>query len=263
MKQQIFKVLLVDDSLEELRVLVDILKRSNYQLIMCRNGRDALSRATLLNPDIILLDVRMPYMDGFAVIRLLKADPITSHIPVVFLSAANELQDRIEGLRLGAVDYIVKPASEEEVLLRVGIHLRDMPTSVAELKSEGVERNLTPEEVLIGAVCKILEMNYSEDMSIDELARLVGCPRHRLSYIFKSKFGCTVFSWWREQKMQRAQFLLLNSEVSIQNIADELGFRSPANFSTSFKDRFGVSPTEFRSVSTESNFGQLRDGATS
>lgn len=242
-------VMIVDDSLEELRILVDILKRSGYKLIICRNGRDAINRASLLCPDLILLDVRMPYMDGLAVIRLLKSDSTTSTIPVIFLSAANEIQDKLSGLRLGAVDYIVKPASEEEVLLRVGIHIgsksgaNDTNTNNSDC-SIGSTVNL--EDSVIKAVERIMNENMFGELSIDDISRKVGFPRHKLSLIFKSRFGTTVFAWWREKNMQKARNLLINSDVSVQSISDELGFNSAANFSTAFKDRFGMSPTSCR-----------------
>src|SRR5690606_39998781 len=76
-----------------------------------------------MTPDLILLDVQMPKKDGFAVARLLKADAITAHIPLLFLSASADIQDRLTGLRAGAVDYILKPFQALEVVERVRIHL--------------------------------------------------------------------------------------------------------------------------------------------
>lgn len=259
-------VMIVDDSLEELRILVDILKRSGYKLIICRNGRDAINRASLLSPSLILLDVRMPCMDGLAVIRLLKSDPMTSNIPVIFLSAANEIQDKLSGLRLGAVDYIVKPASEEEVLLRVGIHMGPKSPSTDSQTinpSYSTISNLNLEESVIKAVEQLMNENMFGDLSIDDISRKVGFPRHKLSLIFKSRFGTTVFAWWREKNMQKAKNLLINSDVTVQNISDELGFNSAANFSTAFKDRFGMSPTSCRQsskLSDSSEFHALDDG---
>lgn len=116
-------ILLIDDSVAELRVLVHMLKGAGYQITLAHNGSEGIQRAVMCQPDLVLLDVRMPFMDGFVACRHLKAEPLTQHIPVIFLSAANDTQSRLDGLRLGACDYITKPPVEEEVLLRVAIHL--------------------------------------------------------------------------------------------------------------------------------------------
>lgn len=121
-------ILICDDSPEEIRVLVSMLKNADYRLVIATNGREAINRAGILQPDLVLMDIRMPEMDGLHACRILKAHPDTFNIPVIFLTAANDSTDRLAGLKIGAVDYIVKPVCEEEVLLRVAIHLRQRKT---------------------------------------------------------------------------------------------------------------------------------------
>jgi DNA-binding response OmpR family regulator len=117
-------LLLIDDSITELRVLIDMLAARKWRTLVSFDGLDGYRKATLKQPDLILLDVRMPGMDGFGTCRRLKADPRTQSIPVIFLTSAEDKEDRLTGLSLGAVDYIIKPfVSEEEVLARLGIHL--------------------------------------------------------------------------------------------------------------------------------------------
>ena len=239
-----YSILICDDSLEEIRVLISMLKSSNYRLIISSNGKDACTRATALHPDLILLDVRMPVTDGFATCRLLKAHADTRHIPVIFLTAANEVEDRLEGLRIGAVDYIVKPTNVQEILLRVGIHLRKrMPTVDT---SENSNNIVTQGELYVEAACRILEQNLRQPPTLDELASMIGTHRHRLSELFKRAFGTTVYAWLRERRISQAAEWLESSEMSIQSIADELGFSTSGNFSTSFKERFGVTPSDYR-----------------
>lgn len=240
-------ILICDDSLEEIRVLVGMLKRAHYRMSISTNGKDACIRASVLQPDLILMDVRMPMMDGFAVCRVLKAHPDTREIPLIFLTAANEVEDRVEGLKLGAVDYIVKPAVEEEVLLRVGVHVSRRATSAASTEPQTplVDAN-QPYAALVEATCRMLENQLSQALSIDEIASKVGTHRHRLTSAFKSAFGTTVFGWLRERRMQQAADWLKQTNMDIEGISYELGFVSPGNFSTAFRLRFGMAPRDYR-----------------
>ena len=97
-------ILLIDDSLSELRVLIDLLSARKWRVVVSFDGLDGFYKAQMKQPDLILLDVRMPGMDGFGTLRRLKADERTRTIPVIFLTAADDKADRLAGLSLGAVD---------------------------------------------------------------------------------------------------------------------------------------------------------------
>jgi PAS domain S-box-containing protein len=113
----------VDDTAESLRVLTGILQPEGYSVRPANSGKLALASIAARPPDLILLDIRMPDLDGFEVCRRLKEEEATRKIPVIFLSAASDLADRLDGLRLGAVDYVTKPFQREELLARVRTHL--------------------------------------------------------------------------------------------------------------------------------------------
>jgi serine phosphatase RsbU (regulator of sigma subunit) len=116
-------ILVVDDSATNLQVLVRTLHGSGHRILAARDGMTALDIARRARPDLVLLDVMMPGIDGFEVCRLLKADPETRESAVIFLSARGEVSDKVSGLEMGAVDYITKPIQGEEVLARVATHL--------------------------------------------------------------------------------------------------------------------------------------------
>ncbi len=118
------RILIVDDTVENIQMLAGILRARGYPLNVARNGRQALEIARQTAPDLILLDIVMPEMDGFAACREFKADPALAEIPVIFLTASNESQDLLKGFELGAVDYITKPFNAAELLSRVGTHLQ-------------------------------------------------------------------------------------------------------------------------------------------
>jgi DNA-binding NtrC family response regulator len=118
------KVLLVDDQRENLDVLVSILKPQGYDIRVALNGAAALDLVRRFVPDLILLDVMMPEMDGFETCRQLQADPTMRATPVVFLTARTELADVVAGFEAGGVDYIPKPFREQELRMRVATQLR-------------------------------------------------------------------------------------------------------------------------------------------
>jgi len=123
--REVTSILLVDDTPENLRLLSDLLKSRGYRIYAVTNGRLALQSAMHTLPDLILLDVNMPVMDGFETCEHLKADPKLREIPVIFLSAMSESLDKVKAFSVGAVDYITKPYQIEEVEVRVQTHLEN------------------------------------------------------------------------------------------------------------------------------------------
>lgn len=117
-------VLIVDDQPQNLRLVSDYLARHGFELMLTRSGEQALEKVRLATPDLILLDLRMPGMDGFEVCRRLKGEESTAGIPVIFMTAEDETEQKIAGFALGAADYITKPVQREELLARIQHHLQ-------------------------------------------------------------------------------------------------------------------------------------------
>ena len=117
-------ILIVDDTPANLSVLFDLLGNAGYKVLIAEEGESALELAENQPPDLILLDILMPGMDGFATCKALKASHRTRDIPVIFMSALSETEKKLSGFQLGAVDYITKPFRNEEVLARIDTHLR-------------------------------------------------------------------------------------------------------------------------------------------
>ncbi len=116
-------ILIVDDTSENLRLLSQMLAEQGYSVRAVTSGERALESVQALPPDLILLDIRMPKMTGYEVCEHLKADPVTSDIPIIFISALSEIQDKVQAFKVGGVDYITKPFQLEEVLVRTQTHL--------------------------------------------------------------------------------------------------------------------------------------------
>ena len=134
-------ILIVDDNLMNLQVLFNLLSQEGFRILVAKNGQSAIEKAQYSLPDLILLDVLMPGIDGFETCKQLKADAITQDIPIIFMTALMEAEHKIKGFNLGAVDYITKPFQHQEVLLRVKTHF-----SLATLTKRLLEKNLLLEQ---------------------------------------------------------------------------------------------------------------------
>jgi len=118
-----YTILIIDDNPTNLGVIVDYLEEYGFDIIMARNGEIGLKRAKIILPNMILLDVMMPGIDGFETCRRLKADESTKDIPVIFMTALESTEDKVKGFEVGGVDYVTKPIQHEEVLARLTTHL--------------------------------------------------------------------------------------------------------------------------------------------
>jgi AraC-like DNA-binding protein len=192
----------------------------------------------------------MPVMDGFTTCRMLKNNESTRHIPVIFLTAANEVTMRIEGLSLGAVDYICKPFHEQEVIARVNIHLnltrRQQPAALLNQAEETETGVVKRDMVLIRTATDYLRQNLRLPPSPETLAKILGTNEKRLNQVFLDNFTMPVFTWLREERLRQARELLIATEAPISSIGEHVGYSSGANFAKGFRERFGCSPRELR-----------------
>ena len=113
------KVLVVDDSATERAYLADILSQAGYQVVTAENGEDGVSKAKTEKPDLVMMDVVMPGMNGFQACRAITSGPETKHIPVFLCTTKNQETDKIWGARQGAKEYLVKPADKNELLTKI------------------------------------------------------------------------------------------------------------------------------------------------
>ncbi|MDB5827607.1 MAG: DNA-binding response regulator, partial [Variovorax sp.] len=198
--------------------------------------------------------------------------PLTAHIPVIFLTSSGSLEERLTGLREGAVDYILKPFEAAEVLARIRAHLRPVSPSMASPVSSSASPSVSPsrapltasshdmastpaaaatqedqpDHVLVQAAVRQVEANLASMPTLAEIARRVGTHEKRLTKAFRQQTGMSVFEFVREQRLGLARRLLTQTPLGIADIAAEAGFSSAANFATAFKAGLGTSPSEYR-----------------
>ncbi len=261
-------VLLIDDSVPDLRLLMDMMQLRDLRVSVALDGERGYQQAVLLQPGLILLDVRMPGLDGIATCRRLKSHPATRAIPVIFLTAANDLAERLEGFAVGAVDYIGKPFDTHEVMARVGVHLQRVAPLLPEPLSDGVELSASAEAKvdvrLVVTAQKIMRETITNPPNLDRLARLVGTNRRRLNDAFQALCGQPVFGWLREERLREASRLVGRTLMPFSQISESLGYSTPANFSKAFRLRYGSSPSEMRAhlqgvIEPDLDAGECRD----
>jgi len=133
-------ILIVDDNPTNIKVMYEVLEEAGFRVLIAKNGESALAKLQAVTPDLILLDVMMPGIDGFETCRRLKANLATQDIPVIFMTALSEVDEKVKAFALGAVDYITKPFQQAEVVARVNLHLklRHLTQKLKELVTETV-----------------------------------------------------------------------------------------------------------------------------
>lgn len=239
-------ILLIDDVPEDIRATLVLLKSQPWRISLASDAYQGYQRALALRPDLIVLDVHMPQMDGFSLCRLLREAPATRHVPILFLSSANTSLERLEGLTVGAVDYIPKSCAPEEVLARIKIHLQltwRAPPAVHESPADPEPQG---DEIVLRAAMRLIENQLDDMPSLGMLAQKVGTHEKRLTAIFREHLGMTVFAYIRDARLRRGQDLLCESAMSVQDVAELVGFRNACNFTTAFRQRIGMTPSQFR-----------------
>jgi DNA-binding response OmpR family regulator len=242
-------VLIIDDSTLDLRLLMEMMSAHNMRISVAFDGKDGYNKAINQKPDLILLDVVMPIQDGFTTCRKLKSNLNTRNIPIIFLSAANEIEKRLEGLSLGAADFIGKPFDEREVIARVEVHLNLIRQRTQRAIKPPISENTSAprrDELLIRLTTHYLREHLRKPPSTENLAKLFNTHEKRLNQAYHACFGMPVFAWLREERLRQARSLLTTTTTPIAAISDHLGYSTPANFSKAFRERFGCSPRDLR-----------------
>lgn len=249
-------ILIVEDN-DELRHYLSLSLKNNYRVAEASNGKKAWSKIEAIQPDIIIADLRMPEMDGMELTKIIRNDSRTSHIPVILLTAVTDLDSKMEGLKIGADDYITKPFNSAFLLTRIENLLVQRKKLQHYYRSQiSLSENATQvppteirsnENIFINKLMKLMNENIENfDLNIDLLASEFNMSRTIFFTKLKSLTGLSPVEFIREVRLQRAVEIMKNADLSVSEISYRVGIEDPRYFSRIFKLKFGETPTDYR-----------------
>ncbi|MBR2102801.1 MAG: response regulator [Prevotella sp.] len=273
---QAVTLLLVEDD-ADMRAFVGEILGKEYHVVQAADGQEGLELARRLQPDFIVSDIAMPRMDGWQLVKTLKADPETSHIPIVLLTAKTSIDNRVKGAALGVDDYILKPFSTEYLLMRIRTILYnrqmwqmrnseamppapngqstpapqppiDNPTQLELPKdNSGVGMRLEQaDREMMQQLRDYMEQNLSQSLAIDDLARHLGLSRTLFYNKLKALTGLSPLDFYRKYHIERAAQMMREQGLTVSEACYGTGFSDPKYFSRVFKKFMGVSPSDYR-----------------
>ena len=243
-------ILIVEDN-NEIRHYLSSGLAELFNTLEAGNGEEALEKLKDNEVDIIVTDVMMPVMDGIKLCKNVKQNIRTCHIPVIILSAKSEVKDQMEGLQMGADDYIPKPFSlailttKIQNMMRTRRRMLERYSKSLEVEPEKITFNAMDEALLKRAVA-IVEKNMDNiEFSTDEFAREMNMSRSNLHLKLKAITGESTIDFIRKIRFNEAAKLLKDGHYTIAEVSTMVGFNTPSYFATSFKKYFGCLPTEY------------------
>lgn len=249
--EELSTILVVDDN-EDIRTYLRVLLSDHYYVIEASDGQNGLRLAKESVPDLIVSDVMMPVMDGLTFCSKIKEDEVTSHIPVILLTARSEESQRIEGYEHGADAYLTKPFSAHLLLARISNLLqarrqRKNMDAKNVLSAEFIQAEAPGERMFLERFKKVAKSHIGNaNLRMDDLGSELSLSKVQMYRKVKALTGKTPAEVLREMRMQKAYSLLKQTDKTIGEVAAEVGFAIPGYFSVCFKKQFGINPTELR-----------------
>ena len=245
-------VLIIEDNIDLLNYLTEKFS-STYEVFTATSGNQGLNEAFEKIPDVIVSDVVIPGMSGKEIAKVLKTDLRTSHIPIVLLTAQGNPEQQIEGIQSMADIYMTKPFHFDYLLANVQNLIRNRMILkehyISDISTSGEKKPVLSvlDKKFLNDFAGIVEHHLSnEALSVDDLAKTIGISRIQLYRKVKALLDCSITDYILNRRLKKASYLLLNEEYSISEISFMVGISSPTYFSTLFKSKYGMSPTEFK-----------------
>jgi len=246
-----FKVLVVEDQ-KELRGFLKNILSEHYEVTVARHGLEGWEKALEAVPDIIISDIRMPGMDGFALCQKLKQDRRTSHIPVILLTAKSSKTNKLKGLEIGADDYLTKPFDEDELmaLLRNRIAQRETLRQQFShsLYLEPAKLALTPlDQQFLQQALQVMESNMDNpEFRVEAFYREMGMSRTQMHRKLKALTDQSTSEFMRSIRLKRAAQLLKENHGNVSEVSDAVGFNRVSTFIREFRKIYKVTPLQYR-----------------
>lgn len=244
-------LLIVEDEIEMQMLLRSILS-SEYHIFLANDGREGHEKARAEIPDVIISDIMMADMDGIELVKRIKGDALTCHIPFIFLTARDTHRHKMEGLRLGAEEYLSKPFHANELRIKIKNLLKARERwriKFGQIEaSQAIHPNLdTVDAEFLQKLITVIEQNIAdEEFDYTLLLTAMHLSRRQLFRKVKAVTGCSCNEFIRITRLRKAADLLRQKKLNITEIAYEVGFREYSYFAKHFKKFFGTTPKEYR-----------------
>lgn len=253
-----FSILIAEDN-NEFRQFLEEYLSAEYSVETAADGQEALEKARKTHPDVIVSDLMMPRMDGFELIRNLKEDISTSHIPVILLTAKASDESRIESYKVGADSYISKPFNFDVLQARVKMLLTQAQKRKTAFRQDvEIEPSAVTitslDEKMVKKALETVEANIDNpSFSTVQLGEALGMSRSQLYRKFESVTGMSPAEFIQRMRLKRAAQLLRDTKLNVSEIADMTDFNSIKYFNKHFKEEYSKTPTEYRNSQAAQN----------
>ena len=251
-------VLLAEDDKDVALLITQMLNNEGYSYCWAQNGKEALEIIEQKHPQLVITDIMMPQMDGIELIKALRGNEETNHIPIIVVSARTENNDRLAGLDAGAEVYLGKPFIPDELLMMVRKLIEQREMLKKKYSKQILEANIDDYNGRINSIKKsekefirqideyihdnIMDCNLNAAMLAEHMIMSITTLNRRIN----SVTGTNTTNYIRQRRLARAKYLLKNSSMTMGEIQAVCGFESPSYFSRAFKAEFDVTPTEYK-----------------
>ena len=249
--------LLVIDDNNDIRQYIRTLLQDKFYIFEASDGKEGLEIARKEVPDLVICDVMMPVMNGLEFTRQLKTQTITSHIPVIVLTAKNLDEHRAQGYEYGADSYITKPFHGKVLLSRIEnllkqrrllkSHFENLFNQTSQTAEQEVAMNQLEDrdKQFLNQLHAIIQKNLSDsEFGVEDIGKGIGLSRVQLYRKVKAMTGSSVVDLLRKARLAKAKRLLESRSMSVSEVAYDVGFSAPSYFTKCFKEEYGMLPGE-------------------
>lgn len=255
------KILVIEDDVSTRNMYLDGLETEGFEMISAKNGTMGIQQALSHLPDLVICDILMPDMDGFTVLEQLRQNPLTAIIPFIFLTGRGSKDDFRKGMESGADDYLMKPATVEQLLKAIATRLEKkqaflhycsanynsiLSSTPNEAAASKEEKSIFPVVPQLKEVFDFIEANYDKGITLSDVATAVGYSAAYLTNRVAKITGETVNCWIVKRRMAAARDLLKNTSKNIEEISITVGYQNACHFSRQFRQHHNIPPQSWR-----------------
>ena len=255
------KILVIEDEAQSRNIFLESLEAEGFDTIGAENGFVGVQMAQKQLPDLVICDIVMPELDGYGVLTTLRQNAVTAMIPFIFLTSLASKAEVRQGMDLGADDYLTKPSTVEELLGAIAARLekqaalRQWCAVESQKQEQPVDETATTQpqslfptspQLNLNEVFEFIEANYHLSIGLSEVAQAVGYSPAYLTDLVHRQTGQTVNRWIIERRMAQACSLLLETNLSIEQIAESAGYQNTGHFFRQFRQHKGTTPQTWK-----------------